>query len=80
MFHVKTQNNNFSRENIMNLPKTYEPNQYEPTIYALWESSGAFKPSGKGEPYAIVMPPPNANGNLHIGHALMADLGRTGSA
>ena len=58
----------------MNLPKTYEPNQYEPNIYALWESSGAFKPSGKGEPYAIVMPPPNANGNLHIGHALMADL------
>ena len=58
----------------MNLPKTYEPNQYEPNIYALWESSGAFKPTGQGEPYAIVMPPPNANGNLHIGHALMADL------
>ena len=74
MFHVKTQINNFSRENYMNLPKTYEPNQYEPNIYALWESSDAFKPSGQGEPYAIVMPPPNANGNLHIGHALMADL------
>lgn len=58
----------------MNLPKTYEPNNYEPTIYAMWESGGAFQPSGKGEPYAIVMPPPNANGNLHIGHALMADL------
>ena len=58
----------------MNLPKTYEPNTYEPNIYALWETSGAFKPSGQGEPYAIVMPPPNANGNLHIGHALMADL------
>ncbi|MBC7512713.1 valine--tRNA ligase [Candidatus Saccharibacteria bacterium] len=58
----------------MNLPKTYEPNNYEPTIYALWETSGAFKPSGVGEPYAVVMPPPNANGNLHIGHALMADL------
>ena len=40
----------------------------------MWESSGAFKPTGQGEPYAIVMPPPNANGNLHIGHALMADL------
>ncbi len=58
----------------MKLPKAYEPSNYEPNIYALWESSGAFKPSGKGEPYAIVMPPPNANGNLHIGHALMADL------
>lgn len=54
----------------MKLSKTYEPNLYEPNIYALWESSGAFKPSGQGEPYAIVMPPPNANGNLHVGHAL----------
>lgn len=58
----------------MNLPKTYEPNKYEPNIYAMWETSGAFKPSGQGEPYAIVMPPPNANGNLHVGHALMAEL------
>jgi len=58
----------------MNLPKTYEPNQYEPNIYALWERSGAFAPTGKGEPYSIVMPPPNANGNLHMGHALMADI------
>ena len=54
----------------MNLPKTYEPKQYEPNIYALWEASGAFKPSGEGEPYSIVMPPPNANANLHTGHAL----------
>lgn len=58
----------------MKLSKTYEPNSFEPNIYALWETSGAFKPKGGGEPYAIVMPPPNANGNLHIGHALMADL------
>lgn len=58
----------------MKLAKTYDPNQYEPTIYAMWETSGAFAPSGKGEPYSIVMPPPNANGNLHTGHALMADL------
>lgn len=54
----------------MNLPKTYQPDTYEPNIYAMWETSGAFKPSGAGEPYAIVMPPPNANGNLHVGHAL----------
>jgi valyl-tRNA synthetase len=57
----------------VNLAKAYEPNQYEPTIYALWEKSGAFRPSGKGEPFSTVMPPPNANGNLHIGHAL--DMG-----
>lgn len=57
----------------MNLAKAYEPDQYEPNIYALWEASGAFSPSGKGEPFSTVMPPPNANGNLHIGHAL--DMG-----
>ncbi len=54
----------------MSLAKTYTPNEYEPSIYALWEDSGVFKPKGQGQPYAIVMPPPNANGNLHVGHAL----------
>lgn len=58
----------------MKLAKAYTPSEYESTIYQMWETSGAFKPTGKGEPYAIVMPPPNANGNLHIGHALMANL------
>ena len=57
----------------MKLAKAYDPNEYEPNIYALWEQSGAFKPSGKGEPFSTIMPPPNANGNLHIGHAL--DMG-----
>jgi len=55
------------------LAKTYEPNEYEPNVYALWEKSGAFNPTGKGEPFSTIMPPPNANGNLHIGHAL--DMG-----
>lgn len=55
----------------MNLPKTYEPKQYEADIYALWETSGAFQPSGEGEPYSIIMPPPNANASLHTGHAMM---------
>lgn len=58
----------------MKLAKTYDPNQFEPNVYGLWEASGAFAPTGKGEPYSIIMPPPNANGNLHIGHALMANL------
>lgn len=40
----------------------------------MWEKSGAFNPSGKGEPYSIVMPPPNANANLHTGHALDMNL------
>lgn len=55
----------------MKLPKTYEPAEYESDIYALWEKGRAFEPSGKGgNTYSIVVPPPNANGNLHIGHAL----------
>lgn len=58
----------------MKLAKAYEPDQYEPNIYAMWEKSGAFRPSGKGEPFSTVMPPPNANGNLHIGHALDMNL------
>lgn len=58
----------------MKLPKTYEPGQYEADIYTLWEKSGAFRPSGKGKPYSIVLPPPNANGNLHLGHALTVAL------
>jgi valyl-tRNA synthetase len=55
----------------MKLPKVYEPGQYEADIYTLWETSGSFMPKGEGKPYSIVMPPPNANGNLHLGHALM---------
>ena len=58
----------------MKLPKTYEPSQYEPAIYALWETSGAFAPTGQGKPYSIIMPPPNANGNLHVGHGYMIPL------
>lgn len=58
----------------MKLAKQYTPNEYEPDIYALWESSGKLKPSGVGEPYSILMPPPNANANLHLGHALDMNL------
>lgn len=54
----------------MKLPKTYDPSQYEADIYALWEKTEAFAPRGKGKGYSIVVPPPNANGQLHIGHAL----------
>ena len=58
----------------MQLAKQYIPNDYEPNIYALWETSDALGPTGVGKPYSIIMPPPNANGNLHIGHALDMNL------
>src|SRR3990167_479708 len=56
----------------MKLAKNYEPNQYEADIYDLWEGSEAFTPK-KGshkDSFTIVMPPPNANANLHIGMGL----------
>jgi len=58
----------------MNLPKVYDPSAYESDIYALWEKAEAFTPKGEGKSYTIVVPPPNANGNLHIGHALTLAL------
>ncbi|MCL4357603.1 valine--tRNA ligase [Patescibacteria group bacterium] len=54
----------------MKLSKSYQPQEHEAAIYSLWESRNAFIPSQKGSPYALVMPPVNANGNLHMGHAL----------
>ncbi len=56
------------------LPKTYDASAYEPAIYKLWEDSGAFAPSKDGEPYSIVLPPPNATGQLHLGHVVMIAL------
>lgn len=60
----------------MKLAKNYEPNQYEADVYALWERSNAFTPKNRGGDgaYSIVMPPPNANANLHIGYALTVAL------
>lgn len=58
----------------MNLPKNYEPSKYEADIYALWEKANAFTPTGEGETFSIVIPPPNANANAHLGHALTVAL------
>ncbi|GAA0256305.1 valine--tRNA ligase [Rhodanobacter caeni] len=51
------------------MEKSFEPAQIESTWYARWEASGAFRPSGEGEPYCILLPPPNVTGTLHMGHA-----------
>jgi valyl-tRNA synthetase len=56
------------------LTKTFDHQTEETSIYQAWETSGAFKPSGKGEPYFLPMPPPNITGILHMGHALFATL------
>ena len=58
------------------LVKAYDPSATEDRIYKMWEESGAFKADAKSpkEPFTISMPPPNATGNLHLGHAVMLAL------
>lgn len=65
----------------MKFTKSYEPGEFEPQIYAQWEKTGVFQPpksaptsADQNDYYSIVMPPPNANGNLHIGHGLTIAL------
>ncbi len=74
----------------MKFASSYEPGEYESDIYGAWEASDIFAPSTPTVPvdndsdgkddrdnkntYSIVMPPPNANGNLHIGHGLTIAL------
>ncbi len=51
------------------MEKSFEPARIESKWYEQWEASGAFRPSGQGEPYCILLPPPNVTGTLHMGHA-----------
>lgn len=65
------------------LLKPYEPKETEERIYKIWEDSGFFQPEA-GQPWAdnpnkdktftIIMPPPNANGRLHAGHAVVTSI------
>ena len=50
------------------MEKTYQPKQLEDHWYQTWEERGYFAPQGDGEPYCIVIPPPNVTGRLHMGH------------
>lgn len=58
--------------------KPYNPEETEKRIYQLWDESGYFNPDNlPGErsiPYTIIMPPPNANGSLHAGHAVFVTI------
>ena len=54
------------------MDKAYDPAQVEPRWYREWMARGYFtaSPEAPGVPYAIVIPPPNITGSLHMGHAL----------
>lgn len=54
------------------MDKTFDHNKYEEKIYSKWERSGAFTPKAdqKKKPFTILLPLPNANDPMHMGHAL----------
>ena len=56
------------------LDKTYQPQNIEDAVYGAWEEANAFAAGAPGreraKPFAIVIPPPNVTGSLHMGHAL----------
>ena len=58
------------------LEKHYKPGFLEKKFYKLWEKSGGFTadPESSKKPYAIMMPPPNVTGSLHMGHGLTFSL------
>ena len=60
------------------LLKPYDAQAVEPALYTVWEDSGYFNPDNlpgeRSVPYTIIMPPPNANGSLHAGHALFVTI------
>lgn len=60
----------------MTLEKSYNPAAVEQRRYTEWEQSGVFacNPGANGQPYTIMMPPPNVTGSLHMGHALTFTL------
>jgi len=51
------------------MDKSYTPQNIEQKWYNVWEQAENFKASGKGDPYCILIPPPNVTGSLHMGHA-----------
>jgi len=56
------------------MEKTYNPRAIETDWYRFWEEHGYFAARGAGEPYCIMLPPPNVTGSLHMGHAFQQTL------
>jgi valyl-tRNA synthetase len=56
------------------MDKIYNQNEVEEKWYQFWEDSGFFQPeiNPDGKPFTIILPPPNANADLHFGHAMMS--------
>ncbi|MBS0352181.1 MAG: valine--tRNA ligase [Proteobacteria bacterium] len=56
------------------MEKSYQPKNIEQRWTQFWEQQKLYKPSGKGQPYCIMLPPPNVTGTLHMGHGFQLSL------
>jgi len=56
------------------MDKTFQPSDIETKWYQTWEEQGYFAPSGQGQPYSIMIPPPNVTGSLHMGHGFQETI------
>ena len=56
------------------MDKTFQPSDIEAKWYQCWEDQGYFAPSGEGQPYSIMIPPPNVTGSLHMGHGFQETI------
>lgn len=56
------------------MDKTYSPHAIEQRWSEYWENHHYFKPQGEGDPYCIMLPPPNVTGSLHMGHGFQHTL------
>lgn len=56
------------------MEKTYNPHTIEQNWYQTWEQNNYFAPQGEGNPYCIMIPPPNVTGSLHMGHGFGSTL------
>jgi valyl-tRNA synthetase len=63
-------------DKVEDLPKTWQPEEFETRLYDWWEEQGYFQPrlDSDRQPFVIPMPPPNITGALHIGHAITAAI------
>ena len=56
------------------MDSSFDPHGIEQKLYEQWEQAGYFAPLGNGPKYAIMIPPPNVTGSLHMGHAFQHTL------
>ncbi|NJN50813.1 MAG: class I tRNA ligase family protein, partial [Gammaproteobacteria bacterium] len=56
------------------MDNSFDPHAIEKPLYDEWERRGDFAPTGNGDPYCIMIPPPNVTGSLHMGHAFQHTL------